>query len=334
MNKRKFLSFRILGFLAMLAGLYIMVMSASNYISQCKKDSWIQTEAVVTDVSSRISSTGKHSSTVYDIDYKYEVNGETYCGEIRGTNSILLLGDTVKIKYDPNDLSDSTASLNVNISELLVPFVCGLIVFSMGVLFSGLLPWLKRRISNRESEDEFVPSVEEQTAFEKEPCKRPKSKRTVVVQTVILLMMLAFVGVVGISIFSQPDVAGTDSFFDIMSKNGYMAEDSTDTLREDWRIGSLLKKSRSVSDEELRIDFCVMDSNSSAKRLYDGMELPVTGGDEYTYTNLNYSLTVEENSTIYAVKIRNADTLIYAASSPEQKEVLIDLMRQIGYWKD
>ena len=83
----------------------------------------------------------------------------------------------------------------------------------------------------------------------------------------------------------------------------------------------------------MRIDFCVMDSTDSARRIYSGMTLPVKDGKEYTYKSTNYSIFSIEDDNLYTAKIYSGNTVIYAAASHECRDELVDLLRQIGYYK-
>ena len=118
-----------------------------------------------------------------------------------------------------------------------------------------------------------------------------------------------------------------------MTENGYTVSDMTDELRTDWRIGSLIEDSRSLHTEDMRIDFCVMDSTDSARRIYSGMTLPVKDGKEYTYKSTNYSIFSIEDDNLYTAKIYSGNTVIYAAASHEYRGELVDLLRQMGYYK-
>lgn len=83
----------------------------------------------------------------------------------------------------------------------------------------------------------------------------------------------------------------------------------------------------------MRIDFCVMDSTDSARRIYSGMTLPVKDGEEYTYKGTNYTFFSIEDDNLYTAKIYSGNTVIYVAASHECRDELVDLLRQMGYYK-
>lgn len=130
--------------------------------------------------------------------------------------------------------------------------------------------------------------------------------------------------------FSPTKMIGTEQFTDAMTINGYNTSDTTDELRQEWKIGSLLKESCSVQNQNIRIDFCVMDSSGSAKRLYKAMRLLGSDGDK---DNNGSDFYWAENAERYAVKIRVEETLLYAVSEIGSKEELIELLKAIGYWE-
>ena len=134
-------------------------------------------------------------------------------------------------------------------------------------------------------------------------------------------------------VFMRAQPSGIETFSSVMTENGYTVSDMTDELRTDWRVGSLIEDSRSLHTEEMRIDFCVMDSTDSARRIYSGMTLPVKDGKEYTYKSTNYSIFSIEDDNLYTAKIYSGNTVIYAAASHECRDELVDLLRQMGYYK-
>ncbi len=83
-----------------------------------------------------------------------------------------------------------------------------------------------------------------------------------------------------------------------MTENGYTVSDMTDELRTDWRIGSLIEDSRSLHTEDMRIDFCVMDSTDSARRIYSGMTLPVKT-EKNTPTRVRITAFFQSKTIIY-----------------------------------
>jgi cytochrome c-type biogenesis protein CcmE len=152
-------------------------------------------------------------------------------------------------------------------------------------------------------------------------------KRTIIA----LLLMAAIIALTLVFLRAQP--SGIETFSSVMTENGYTVSDMTDELRTDWRVGSLIEDSRSLHTEDMRIDFCVMDSTDSARRIYSGMTLPVKDGEEYTYKGTNYTFFSIEDDNLYTAKIYSGNTVIYAAASHECRDELVDLLRRMGYYK-
>lgn len=316
--KRRTLSLIIsglLGVIAILSGIYLMAASVTNYIAESKKTDWIVTEARITDVSSRVKRNSRSSTTFYDLTYQYEADGKTYAGKKSSVSGIRLVGDEIKIKYDPDNPSDSTSDITPDKEDLIYPFGGGILFLAAGIFF--LLTAIKRS-KQLKNEDEAYTETSENS-------RNPK--RTIIA----LLLMAAIIALTFVFLRAQP--SGIETFSSVMTENGYTVSDMTDELRTDWRVGSLIEDSRSLHTEDMRIDFCVMDSTDSARRIYSEMTLPVNDGKEYTYKSTNYSIFSIEDDNLYTAKIYSGNTVIYAAASHECRDDLVDLLRQMGYYK-
>ena len=316
--KRRTLSLIIsglLGVIAILSGIYLMAASVTNYIAESKKTDWIVTEARITDVSSRVKRNSKPRTTFYDLTYQYEADGKIYTGKKSSVSGIRLVGDEIKIKYDPDNPSDSTSDITPDKDDLIYPFGGGILFLAAGIFF--LLTAIKRskRLKN---EDEAYTETSENS-------RNPK--RTIIA----ILLMVVIIALTLVFLRAQP--SGIETFSSVMTENGYTVSDMTDELRTDWRVGSLIGDSRSLYTEDMRIDFCVMDSADSARRIYSGMTLPVKDGEEYTYKGTNYTFFSIEDDNLYTAKIYSGNTVIYAAASHECRDELVDLLGQMGYYK-
>lgn len=338
MNK-KFLSLpsRFLGIAALFAGLYLMIGSIPNYTEQYKQRDWVVVNAAVSDVSSRVVSRGAQhrSSTVYDITYQYEVDGTYYTNELKGSSVIHLVGDSIKIKYDPNEPANATTILSPNISDLLIPFGAGVVFFVSGFFLSGFYGWLRSlRKKTSEAGDSEEGYIEAAYTEELAVPGNPKKGSFILLQRIIPLFLLAGMILFSFKVCFQTKAIGIEQFAGTMKGNGYGTADTTEKIRQEWKIGSLLEESCSVETDDIRIDFCMMDSVGSARSLYNGMNLPVSDGAEQNHNRINYNFTSMENEILYTVKIRVGNTVIYGASQIEQKQKLIGLLERIEYWTD
>lgn len=129
---------RFLGIVFIIAGIVFTIIAFKLYIEQLNQRSWIKTEATVTNVTSRQVSRGgvksKGSKTVYDAVYIYENDsGESYVGEIKGTQWKKSVGEKVTVKYDPENPSESTDILEPGIGALLVNLFFGLFWIAVGI---------------------------------------------------------------------------------------------------------------------------------------------------------------------------------------------------------
>lgn len=100
---------RALGMLFATVMLILAVICFRNYHKQLKQTDWTVDTATVTQVNEDYNSTASGDYNIYyDIYYTYTVNGQIYDGMINDLNHSLSVGDTLDIKYDPNEPDQST----------------------------------------------------------------------------------------------------------------------------------------------------------------------------------------------------------------------------------
>ena len=339
MEKFKFFKspFQIMGFVALYACISIIIGGVQNYIEQNEQLDWTLYTAEVTDISSRVERSGsrKHSSsrTVYDIIYEYEVDGVTYTEELENASKIRKVGDSLKIKYDPEAPENSTTILVPSIRDLIVTFVIGIVFGVIGFFTSGIYWWIRWIRRGGEPEEEEILPPEEYVEVEKpEPVKHPWL--VLFVRRVIPMLIVFGLIILAPQLSFHTRSIAAEQFQSTAEEKGYTTLDTTTLLRGYWKIGSLLKQSMSIEEENFRVDFCVMDSLGSAKSLYNGMTLPVTDGEKVEENDMGRMLISMENEEMYTAKIRVRNTVIYVAATPEYKEAAIDLLEEIGYWEE
>lgn len=313
--------FRLLGVLALLAGLYLMVGSVVSYVEQCRQANWPTTSASVTDCSSRvIRSSGRrhsHSRTVYDVTYQYQVNGERYTGQGTGQAAPCLVGDSLSIKYDPERPANSTTVLTPQISDLVFPFGGGALFCALGVWASGLVG----RIRNPTSEEAREPE-ETQRALSEGNGKGFSWWKG------ILLLLLWIGGIVlAMTLGADQTTSPAEQFQTALEQQGYSVTDTTESLRQNWNLGSLLVEACSVEVEGLHMDCCVMDSADSAQRLYAGMTLPLSDGVERSGSRWRS----KEDEAVYMTKRYADHTVLYGTAELGQKTKLLELLDLLGY---
>lgn len=327
---------RIVGVVILILGIRMIAEGAITYVEQHQQTDWIVINAEVTDVSSRLKRTKSQygqRSTVYDITYEYEVDEEIYSDEIRSQPTPCLVGDDIKVKYNPDAPEESTASLSPSIGDLLVFAIFGLIFSTLGFFLSGAFILLRRLNRKRKLEEQEELPPEEYIEFENE-----EKKQKPFITTLFLRIGLAVI-VVSIILLSSkllPGVQATDAdaFRETADAAGYTTTDTTEELRQEWRVGSMLTEAVSFDNGMIRMDFCVMDTVDSSVSLYNGMTLPIADGEITDNGGIIHEIYSVENQTNYAAKIRIRDTIIYVFSLAEYKNFVIELLEAIGYWKN
>ena len=139
----------VMGWLFMAVALGNLVGGIRLYSQQVQQCDWVLTEAVVTDVSQRIrsSGTGRHSSstTYYYADYLYTVDGTDHTGTTGGSVTYRVTGETLQVKYDPQDPSLSTEVLAPQTGDLFINLGACLLFGVLGFFMSGLPAKLKKK---------------------------------------------------------------------------------------------------------------------------------------------------------------------------------------------
>lgn len=326
---------RIVGVIILIVGIRMIAEGTINYVDQHKQNDWVVINAEVTDVSSRLRNTKsqhKQRSSVYDITYEYEVNGEVYSDEIRSQPTPRLVGDDIKIKYNPDAPEESTTSLSPRLSDLLVFVIFGLIFSTLGFFLSGAFALIRKLVRKGKPEEaEELPPDEYVQPDDTEQKSRPIA--ITMVRRIILAVIAVALIMISIKFFPGTNSIDAQDFSKAAEAAGYTTTDATEKIRQEWRVGSMLTEAVSLDTGTIRMDFCVMATVDSAERLYNGMALPITDGEITDNGGIIHELYSVENQTNYTAKIRIRDTIIYVSAITENKEGIVKLLESIGYWK-
>lgn len=95
----------------------------ADYQMRQKQVDWPVADATVMHVDEESRTTHNHARyTVYTIHYQYSVDGQVYGGNFE-QNRGMQVGETMQVKYDPNDPAYSTHVLEPSISSIVIGFV-------------------------------------------------------------------------------------------------------------------------------------------------------------------------------------------------------------------
>ena len=161
MNMRRFTIFNVIGLILLLAAVRLGYLAVQEYQADLTRRDWPQTTAVVTEVESwqeRVTSgTKKHRrvryETFYNVTYAYEIDEVSYVGRLERYRSPYTQGETMQIKYDPEDHTFTTVRLEASVYDLVVQLAACALFGVAGFFTSGLWAW-QRRCRGREDEDE------------------------------------------------------------------------------------------------------------------------------------------------------------------------------------
>ncbi len=326
---------RIVGVVILLTGLRMIGEGVYNYINEHNQKDWISVSAYVIDVKSEYShsSTKRGSRARYDITYQYEVDGVEYSDILYNRSKPLAIGDTVKVKYDPDSASDSTDILSPSIGNLVLFIGFGGVLSLAGFFLSGIWALIQKiRRKGQPVEKEELPPEEYITPYN--DTKKPKSVSKAFVLKIASIVVVLGVIMISIKFFPGTKSVDVQTFRAFADAAGYVTENSTTKLSEEWRVGSMLVESASFDNGKIRMDFCVMDTADSSEQLYNGMTLPIENGEITDNGGMVHEIYSVENEEQYIAKIRIRDTVIYVSALLEYKSEAIELLETIGYWKN
>ncbi len=151
-NRRKnskiaMLLLTVFGVIFIAAGIYIFISGVYRYINQFTQTDWTVTEAQVTAIQ-RNSSHGKNRHTSYDVDYRYEADGNVYSNTIYGMSVPKELSEIFPVKYNPGAPENSTHELEPNFSHVSTG-----ILFLVFLGFGGIF-MIKRSCRSRKKSKE------------------------------------------------------------------------------------------------------------------------------------------------------------------------------------
>lgn len=330
--KTFFARFRFIGYVLMIAGIYLIVNGIKDYTEQSRQNDWLTTQATVTDVSSHVvrsHGSGNRSSTYYTLVYEYTVNGENYTGKSGQLSSPRLVGDVITVKYDPEAPEESTTTLSPHTRDLVVLLVLGTAIAAVGVYLSGVIGLVRELLQKGRTGKPNESVSKTDTGFDSSAIAKIPAKQWV---PRLAAWLLAFAAVVlFVKFFLTSNIASPDEFRNAAVSAGYAAADSTEDLRESWGVGSMLSRSVSVYESSLRLDLCKMDSADSCRRLYAGMTLPITG--EVTESNtLSRQVYAVDTPTNFSAKICIGQMLLYVFTTQEDKADVLAFLETVGWW--
>lgn len=322
---------RLIGIIILISGVRMIGEGIYNYIDEHNQQDWITTSAYVIDISSEYSHSSKHRSHVhYDITYQYEADGKSYSDILYNRNRAMALGECIKIKYDPDAPENSTNIMEPSLNNLIVFLLFGTLMAVLGFFMSGIWTLIRRIHRHGQPEEEEILLPEEYVKPEKIEQSSKNFGKAIVL---LLSLATAVVGIILLSprLFMGTHATNTERFITIVEDKGYTTTDTTDALRQNWKVGSLLQEATSFNDGNIRLDFCVMDTTDSASVLYNGMILPLSDGEMQEHSGITEQWYSIENDTLYAAKIQSGNIVLYISAKAEYKAEANELLVALGY---
>lgn len=307
--------------ICIIVGILLSGYVTTEYINDYQKVKWQPTEAIVTDMDSYETSGGRYNMTrtIYIITYNYEVNGIEYTNEIR-SEVPSQVGRNINIKYNPDEPSKSTTITAPDTSKFIIILFFGIVSIFGGSIVTVVI-WKNKLIFTDIEYDKNEP-------YYQGPNQKSVSKSYLK----IILFFVCFLVLAIILMYFQPFVQkniSSNDFVQIMQSEGYTAENSLEKTQKEFGMGSIITESYSVNTYNIRIDYCVLNSNENAKLLYDSASLPA---DTYTITNKQF-LGSQDDEFFYCKAYIN-NTFVYGACKIEQKDKLLQMLKDMGYYSE
>ena len=238
----------------------------------------------------------------------------------------------IKIKYNPDAPEESTTSLSPSISDLLLFVIFGLIFSILGFFLSGAFALIRKLIRKGKPEEQEELPPEEYVKPDKTEQKLRPITVTLVRRIVLAVVAVALI-MISIKFFPGTKAIDAEAFSKAAEAAGYTTTDTTEKIRQEWRVGSMLTEAVSFDNGMIRMDFSVMDTVDSSESLYNGMTLPIAQGKITDDGGSVHEIYSVENETNYVAKIRIRDTIVYVSALSEYKNEAVELLEVIGYWK-
>lgn len=214
------------------------------------------------------------------------------------------------------------------IGESFWNYICCVRIF-----LSGTYALIRRIRKMGEPEEEEILPLEEYVDPDTIK-KAPQNSAAAIVRRIILAIIIIGGIFLSMKLFPGTRAVDAEQFKNVVEAEGYTTTDTSDELRQSWKVGSMLEEAISFNDGNIRMDFCVMDTVDSASILYNGMTLPLSEGEKQEHDGIVHELSSIENETLYMAKIRIRNSVIYVSAQAEYKAEVVELLETIGYWKE
>lgn len=91
----------------------------------------------------------------------------------------------------------------------------------------------------------------------------------------------------------------------------------------------MLKEAYSFNDDNIKMDFVVMDTTKSANVLFNSMTLPISNEDIKESHGIVHEFYLVENKTLYIAKIRISNTVLYVSEQVKYKAEAAKIIKRI-----
>lgn len=313
MKKKSIAKYFIFSIACIIIGIILAGYISYQYIDDSEKANLPSVEATITDMTSH-ETAGRH--TLYIISYKYYIDGTEYSGKFNSYSPILI-GNNIEIKYNPEAPEISTATTKPDTKGFIFVLIFSSVLIIFGSIFSVVI-WKNRQILSYTTEDK---------PYYHEPNEKRNPKSYLLFLLPISMFLIALV-LMHFQPFAQKSVS-TIEFAQIMQSEGYEAENSRERLQVEFGMGSIIEDAYSVNTDNIRLDFCKLNTSRNTYLLFSSASLP---SSNYTIDKKN--LVASEDDSFFYIKAFRNNTFVYGGCTIENKDRLIQIFKDLGYYNE
>ncbi len=167
-------------------------------------------------------------------------------------------------------------------------------------------------------------------------------KRRAIVQKIgIVILILWIIGVAYYTVNNPSKKEATvEQVQTVIVEHGYTSFNHTEVhYAHDSGLKDILSDCISFKDEDISFEFLVLNNSQNAigiyKQYYEAIteELALDSPLREEISLTNYCIYTLDNGVYYRVAIRVENTVIYAYSTPDKKDILNSILNEINYLK-
>lgn len=157
---------------------------------------------------------------------------------------------------------------------------------------------------------------------------------------VLTILLLGIIATLFIAYNNSSTPATAEQVSNVLEEQGLPAWNTTGDYRDMWSVGSVLETAVSTERDDIRFDFFIFDSKSTASSFYERFYAYINE-ERYSPVGVEYSSGYGTNRTylytgsgLYNVCIQVDNTIVFAYCNEENTGIINTILQDIGYLGD